>query len=775
MIDHRAGLFVIFLLALASSALGGSASPYFPETGRAALHQRSLDIAGGAVVMVLAMRPGEEDFSLLARARMAEGAQVVTVYVTNGEATPSDASGDSPVRVAAFRHEEAYQAMTLIGGSAHFLNLPDPGVVSEEELHAIWNADSAVTRLALALLSYRPDLVVVERDLLGDSAGVRGERVLIGLLRRAMTLAVKPGSLLPEGATLSRLWKVGRVVVEAAPQVRDGHPRDREIHPLFKRSYPAIGSEAAKRYRTLQYQLKRWLSGSERTYEEILPRKAPLRGDLVKGFPVISHRLAPLWRTVRGAIRSTRSGRPSLLAVASAIDSVDLFLGWRGNELSNPEVRLVSNWKNGLEDLRCTLLNLRVVATPSDSLLTENQVFYLTIDSLHSETRGGKTRILFPMARDHKRWAVNESIQWQFDLKTPEQFSVLSLPPLPYNTPGSLYGIRQSTARVRFSFLIFHADTMRAKNFAYRGEVLLLTGPKRTFELVTPTVRALDGERIVTSMLNISRDGFDGSISLNDSLLSPQTVPAVLTRKDQLLLDTLELQFIRVIPPGTYPLRIDLSGKGGTLIAVARRFDAAIDSTRRVALLSGIEDGPTAKALSRLRVPWRAVSAEMVGSGGLPRDEVLLVDRDALAAFPELDSAGPALRQWVSEGGRLLVLPQFAAEASTALPWGSFVKSAALAPTARLWTKGGSSLLGDRNTLDVTDWENWVVARAWGSIIPHHPGEEIVRDAASGVPLVVRFVEGRGSVVLIALDCISQFQNVHPGAHRFLANLISGN
>lgn len=95
----------LLLTLLVAGRSASESSGYFPETGKAAIHQRALDLSSGAVVLQLVLQPGYEDLSLLARVRMDIGARAVVAYVTNGDATPGDNGGSAPVFVAAERRK----------------------------------------------------------------------------------------------------------------------------------------------------------------------------------------------------------------------------------------------------------------------------------------------------------------------------------------------------------------------------------------------------------------------------------------------------------------------------------------------------------------------------------------------------------------------------------------------------------------------------------------------------------------------------------------------
>src|SRR3989304_10080414 len=96
---------------------------------------------------------------------MARGATIVSIYVTNGDATPSDLNGDVPFRVAAQRKDESFRAISYIGGETYFLNLKDQGFVStKEKLEQYWNRDTLLTRLRLAVDKFNPDVIILGRD-----------------------------------------------------------------------------------------------------------------------------------------------------------------------------------------------------------------------------------------------------------------------------------------------------------------------------------------------------------------------------------------------------------------------------------------------------------------------------------------------------------------------------------------------------------------------------------------------------------------------------------
>jgi hypothetical protein len=239
--------------------------------------------------------------------------------------------------------------------------------------------------------------------------------------------------------------------------------------------------------------------------------------------------------------------------------------------------------------------------------------------------------------------------------------------------------------------------------------------------------------------------------------------------------DTLRLSLRKTLPAGEYTMNLELSGGNADQFLV-RSFEAAVDSQVRLGLLTCIEDSPVAQALRRLRQPWRSVDTAFAAAD-LSSFNVILVDRDAFEGIQGLSRRAGALQEWVRKGGRLVVLPQAAAVdgGASVLSVGAFGRSAQLSPVAPVLSDTTAALSRTPNLLSRADWENWVVARSLHSIrIDSAVNARTPVISADGrIPLVVMIPLEKGRITLVALDLNSQFQNVHPGAHRLLANLLA--
>jgi LmbE family N-acetylglucosaminyl deacetylase len=226
---------------------------YFPETGKEAIHQRALDAGNAAVVLTVSLQPGYEDFPLLTQLRLGAGARAVSVYFTNGDATPDDNGCSSPVFTAAQRKDEAYAATRLLDVIAYFLNIPDPGVIGPRtELKRVWNVDTATSRLEKAIRHFRPDIVVIGGDFRGDTLQSTRQTLMTEIVLNAAGSAASPPKRSDSANT--SVWNVPRIYIESSRDRNSRQPAYDVIHSAWKQSYRSIAAEVGLEYRTLHLQ-----------------------------------------------------------------------------------------------------------------------------------------------------------------------------------------------------------------------------------------------------------------------------------------------------------------------------------------------------------------------------------------------------------------------------------------------------------------------------------------------------------------------------------------
>jgi hypothetical protein len=782
---HRISLFVFAAFvpfAGISSLSWAQTSPYFPEVGAAAIHQRSLDLQNPAIVMFISIGPGFEDLSTLAYLRMARGATVISVYVTNGESTPSDITGDVPFRVAGRRKDEALKAMSYIGGQACFLNLQDQGIVSTSAmLERYWQRDTLRSRLRAAIERFRPDVIVLSKDFQDDTSESIRQTMLKSCLMEILhskrdSIGVSRDRI-PSG---SFQGAVQRVFLEEAA---DGSAKVSSnvllTHPIWKKTYRQIGAEAERFYSSLRAHLRVWRTGRGSAYTMIYPRSTRAVKSIDGGLSFASSRLKNLSDVVSGVAKISREkgAKSALPNLSSAIDSVEFALGGKVQSLTSGERRLLLDWKSRLENLRCSLLRVNVKFEVSESTVTQAQLLYLRFKKLSGEFSRGKTEIFF-LGTGPTEWIIDESMERQFPFEAPREYRVLTPRKMEFDTPTASFGLTRQTLGTKFSFIIIHRDSLRERNFQYRRDVLLRVSPRFSTEIITPVVYGVTGEQLVFRLTNFTRDGVYGETFVDDSVAFSEKKPFRLRSKDSSTLDTLILHWKESMKEGDNILELKISDEPVSRF-VARRFDVSVDSTRRVALVSGIEGSPVQETLRRLRIPFSALDSTSLKSVDLSRFDIVILDRDVTAYRQDVSREFPRLSSWVRAGGHLISLPQYLSESEGALIGSgmAFRYGPGLDPESAVVTDSTDVMLLKPNKIQPGDWSGWIFARAWGSVDVKDSAKvaSVAKSSDSGRSLLAKVQVGKGQITLIALDLSSQLLNIHPGAFRLLANIVSYN
>ena len=768
-------------------------SQYFPETGHAALYQRSLDARSRLNVLSISLQPGYEDLAALAYFRLGRGARVLSAYVTNGDGGESDVRGEYPMQLAAIRRQEASKALDVLGGAEYFLNLPDVAAAADTGfVRARWQTDTLRTRLMNLISDFKPDIILVARDWARNDTSVQWQ-VLRQELLNAIHRVNSPKFSNKSGFSGQvAQWSVASVWFDRGRSGGAQIPVDRE-HPVWKKSYRAIGEEAATAYASLAVQRTLWLKrlrgspGSPRGpfYELAYPPAQRGRKMVDQDMPrAVSPQLTSLDREVLSLTSTTMKGDPSLLSrnkvstgvlvrLSTVMESLDRLLS---QPLSLPaqDRKIVLQWKLGFENLRLALLGVTVRFTIGHTILTEQQVTILEVDTVTGLGSGGTAQLYFP-ATD-QGWVIDESAQRARPLELHKPHRLLTPSKLEYNLPAELNGLTRSSISKPFIFFVIHQASKREENFIYRAETPMMFAPRFTVEPLTPVVRMIPSERLVVRLTNHSRDGVRDVVYVDDSLAVSSKSQFRLNDKDVPFQDTLTLTWKQTPKEGSYVVPITI-GRDVVGRFVARQFEARVDSSKKIALLKAIENSPTADALRRLGADWRIVKADSNLADALNGCRVVVIDRRALTLDPRLRSHKAEFENFVKKGGHLIVLAQDAEVWNESPLLDDVQLSGANMFDAEIEIHADTThrLLMYPNLVRQDDWSDWLYRKAHNQVSGRALEQATipVMTAKRHMPLIAIWRIGAGTFTYSDLAFQPQFLNVHPGAYRLLANLIS--
>ena len=784
----RLGSFVAIILLPAFAS-----AQYFPETGHAALYQRSLDTRSRLNVLSISLQPGYEDLAALAYFRLARGARILSTYVTNGDGGESDVRGEYPLQLAAIRRQEASKALDVLGGAEYFLNMPDVVAAADTGIvRAKWQTDTLRLRLMNLISDFKPDIILVSRDWARGDMSMQWQVLRQELLRAVRR--VNPPKPNGKGGSpgLVAQWSVAGVWFDRGRSSGAQVPIDR-MHPIWRKSYQAIGEEAASAYASLAVQRILWMKGlhgspgsrSGNFYELAYPSAMPKRRTLDQDMPTpVSSHLAALEREILSLTSTTMKGSESLASkskvstgvlqrLSAVMESLDRLLS-RPLDLSAQDRKVVLQWKLGFENLRLALLGVTVRFTISPAILTEQQVTLLQIDTVTGMSSGGTDQLYFPATE--QGWAINESLQRSASLELHKPYRLLSPARLEYNLPAELNGLGRTSIGKSFIFFVIHQASKREESFIYRAETPMMFAPRFTAETVTPVVRMIPSERLVVRLTNHSRDGVRDVVYVDDSLAVSSKNQFRLNVKDAPFQDTLTLTWKQAPQEGTYVVPINI-GKEVVGRFAARQFEARVDSFKKVALLTALENSPTADALRRLGADWRIVTADSNLADALKAFQVVVIDRRALTLDTQLRSRKAEFEDFIRRGGHVIVLAQDA-EVWNALPLLGDVQLSGVNmfdEETEIQADTTHRLLTYPNLIHPDDWNNWLYRKAYNEISGRalERATVPVKTAKGRKPLIAIWREGTGTFTYSDVAFYPQFLNVHPGAYRLLANLIS--
>jgi hypothetical protein len=579
-------------------------------------------------------------------------------------------------------------------------------------------------------------------------------------------------------------WNVDRALLETGSKAGMRLPID-HVHPLWKKTYLTIGDEAASFYKSCVNQRLGWYgSGRNRpaiTYQNFYPRRSrPLKsvGDALpvrvpESLKGIDTQIASVTGVITEGSMSSATRANVLVRVAALIDSVDDHLG-KPLELSSQGRKICMQWKLTLEGLRVGLLGVEVRYSIDPRVLTERQLTLLRIDTVNGTKEGDSTWVYFPMT--DRQWLVDESLRKTAALRFDLPYRIVTPFKLEHDLPAAMDGLSQTSIGKTFTFFILCKSKTRESNFIFRGSVRLLYADRFTTEVLTPIVRAVDSERLLVRLTNHSRDGVRDSVHVDDSLVIAYKQQFRLNVKDQSQVDTLVLHWKRTLDEGSYLIPISIDIKDVAKFA-ARSFEAKTEPGRKVALITSLWDSPTAETLRRLGVEHSEIKEIRSLPEQLAGYPVAILDRRAMMLMGDHESLGPTLKRYVESGGHLIVLAQDAASWNAApLVDGLRLNSSnSLGEAAQVESDSAHRMFNVPNRINWLDWEGWLYRRSHNMLSGPALSSAVVplRSKDEHSPLMAEWKIGSGVLTYVDLALYPQFLNIHAGAFRLLANLVS--
>lgn len=756
-----------FYLLLLSTFLLAAASLLADVKADDDLYQSCLDIKSGLNVLNISLKPGYEDLSALAYFRFAQGAKIMSAYITNGECTEADSSYYFPHQVAAKLRQESFDAISGLKGETYYLSFPEIiSAANDKKIYSLWNEDSLKNKLYNLISTFKPDIILLSRDWYFGNKN-RSIEILIDKIVEVISENHKNGS-----------WKVSRLYYDDPSKKGDIIPVDKK-DSRHKISYRTMGDNARKHYNSITLQLEKLMSGSFPSYSLIFPSKVKKPNNIIAGIPIYETKKLKKFKKEIDKFADTvlKNKKKSLKYLSKLSDSVNTYLSYRMN-LTQQEYKIFLNWKINLDKIKNALLGVKLYYSISETILTNRQLTLLQIDSVTGISKYGTTELYFPGTDDD--WVINESKQKRYPLVLGEKYRILSPADLIYNYPYEIYNLDKTYLKNQFYFFVIHFSNVKEENFIYKQIIHLDYSPRFTVEILTPLVFAPSeneyDEKIVFRLTNHSRDGFADYVTVTDSaLVMSDTMNVKLSYKGAEYVDTLNLFFKQGIQAGDNLLNLKI---GGEAVAnfVARRYDVSIDHTKRVGLISSQTNSITKLTLKRFNVKFVELKGLNLLQTYLNNLDVVIIDRNMMV-IPQSKSFMKELEAFVATGGKLIVLSQDDGfwESSNILSDIKLNRSFTMDENLPVEIDTNHQILNIPNKITYEDFENWIYSRTFNTVSVSYSTliECPITESIEKTPLLITRKYGQGTIVYVNMALNYQLLNIQKGAYKIFANLIS--
>jgi hypothetical protein len=756
----------IALLFIINSVASTQESPYFPQNGVKAADQVIREINNPSVYLVIAAAPGFEDLASIANFRIGGGANVAVAYVTNGEDIPSDFNGEMFYQLASRRKEEAYDALSYLGAQAFFLNIPASDFSAGSNcFHPTAGLTTVLNRrLDSLIIQTKPDVIVLDRDPLSPGK----ESAHLAFLEHLITAGLR-------NPTKAALWNVKRLFVQTKGRKNSVVIPIEQRDAVWSKSYGEMAREAERFYASLRYQIPLWKEGAQHSFVQRYPAgmKSPI--PLHRDLPEIGAQL----RTLLPAISSVHlidkvSDREQQLEILrGVIAQIDAFIHRDEQPMSPTDARVMSEWKLELEKLRCQIIGVTIPYNVSDTVVTPIQVFFLRFGKLDSIVRKGKTQVLFPGVIE-KQWIVNETQNNFYDVKDSTQFRILSPRSIALNSTETPQGFGSIQVRTPFVFIVRHEDSDPNRNFMLREEIPLIIAPFRSAEVLSPQVMMYRDTTVRVRLKSNVRDKTKGAIYIDDAVVSSPQKQIDMQGKNVVLLDTLSLTWKDTLL--TTPREVKIWARKGIPVGsfIVLPPGVKVNSKTRVAVCSTLEDSPVQIALRRLDIAPTLLDSTNLSDTELLNNSVIIVDQFSFGKFLGLGKQLDSVVQWISKGGRLIILSQYGNErlnpflgndiAFTPLSVGDCKEKLFIDSTDRVYHFP--------NYIRVDGFTQEPFAISYSEVTDRKNDNTKILMKAGNRVLLLRKRVGHGTIYYCAMSLFPRLLDFHKPSYELLANLI---
>ncbi|MGE0142478.1 MAG: PIG-L deacetylase family protein [Planctomycetota bacterium] len=762
------------------------------ETGHLALAQAVRDAGNDSSIAIVASHPDDQYLLPAAYLRLHHGYRVTVIMMTRGEGGQNNFGPEVGDTLATLRTLETEECARSLGLRIHYLNRADDGYCrTAEEAFESWGENVTVRALASAIRRTRPDIVLTTHHP-EDTHG--HDLAVVRALPLAIRMAGDPNVDLASGSAHG----VTRAYRSATPTEA----------PWFELPTDDVEPDRGLTYREIAY---RALTRSHRSQSPFRAEDDFFRGahrfvgiDAITSPPrnihfgltdslreaeqlgLISAARNEELRAGLDELQYTMGNRPALAARALAIRAELAALDVRSHESILPRIAAK---RSALARIAMHAIGLRARLTPSRSLAAAGESIGLTIDLSSATPRSLNSFSLSSPDLDIQQLSppdVDRPQPWHMEF-------AVRVPNGPRRIDPLTDLFRQSDFRMP-CICELRFELAQASGLAGVADVPielpLALQPPVDIDVAPDSLLLTSGAPYVDFNLRVRRSTAAGIRDrLRFDLPTGVTIEPPEAEVD--LTQVTELGFL-------FRLRVGADSRQGPQVVrahfadrsrrlILHRVDVKVDRRSRVGLIRGVNDS-TRNVLSQLGCVVEILTEDVLPTRRLDDLDTILVDVRALNHHRAARADLNRLLQFASDGGRLVFLYHKDSEIDTAVTGRRFWPNGLElsigrervtredAPVEVLLPN--HALLNVPNVIAAEDWDGWSRERglyfpsSWHSqyqalVALRDPDREIDRGA------LLYVTTGRGEYVYCALALHRQLENLHSGACRILANLVS--
>jgi LmbE family N-acetylglucosaminyl deacetylase len=754
------------------------------------LHQAFTDLTHDGVLMNISAHPDDEDGATLAYYRKKLGVKTYSVFLTRGEGGQNEKGPELYEELGVLRTAETEAAAAILGSEVRFLNFFDFGYSkTATETFAKWGGKKEVVgRLVYLIRKLRPDVLFTNFNTIEGHGHHQAAAIAsIEAFDAAADSAYYPEQLKEPGITLWQPRKLffrsrGRfeTVVDVANAVGD-------VDSVLGMDYIGIATRALRMHKTQGMdRADLGSSGRRKTLYRLIRANSEYERDSTTFFGGIDFGLDPSVRQLAPIIKSIgllREGIPRDSLVPLCSEVLAMISDVRGKSgLTSLSTRMLGLWEEKIERLVGLVCGLGASFTLHDSVLVPQQKVDAELNVMSGDCTLSGVKYSFEIPSG---WAVGEKPGSAPEFKSRmyrQDFTLIvgdrPQPTIPRTSCqyGSMF--HSQNIRVHLTFLL--NGLRMSHTLSPRFDIA-----PRQLLTITPRVARIATDRVAKGKV------FEFTVRnymphMSAGTLRVEAAAGWRAEYQQFTIqheDSIARGKITVWPPagiaeGDYPIRFksDLTSES----VMVRVFNVTVSGGTRVGVIESY-DNTIISALKELDVACTQLDSTALKSGTLSLFTTIIVDMRAYLVRDDLRQYNTRLLEYVKNGGNLVVMYQRDQEwrpAYAPYPFDVSRKRVSVEEAPIVMLQPDHPLLRCPNVISDEAWDGWKQERGvyFPSNVPSNYAQLLSTHDPDEPPLSTGHLVaswGKGSYIYTSYVWYRQLKEMHPGAFRCFANMIS--